>query len=401
MAGKGGKGALGRHAFKVLCPESLVSNLIGPRGATKDELQAETGCRLVFSHREEFYPGTKLQVLIIYSDQPQGIIACLDRVVGALPECVQQEQMNHGDPQEFLGKEPGEYMLRAAIPTKASGAIIGPKGVNIQALREEFHARVFIDKGIWQGHQVVKVVAGLENMRHTIVRISEAVQEDFATDVFREWAAVRSFPGDGEAGIVQESHKGGPPGELSLGKGGGKPRFAVKREREPDAPAEGRDAFLQVLAETLAEFPDGVLEEAYEMTCDLPRAKVSALIGKSGDHVRSVRKVTGTNVRFDEAPGQDTQTMHIKGRLMDTWRAHAMMMRRYHVDDLEPKRKPLESDPRRHYEGEREEPEQKRPNHGGDQSGKIQGLQAQLDELQKQLALVVGNTGKGSGKKGK
>jgi len=333
-------------------------------------------------------------VLMIYSDLHQAIVACLERVVSHLPRCAEKEQTTPGgEPQEFLGKEPGEFMLRAVIPVKASGAIIGPKGVNIQALREEFQSRVFIDKGVRQGHQVVKIVAALENMRHTLLRVNEVVQEDCTSDVYREWAAVQVFTGMfGEALPPQ-------PEDLGLGKGGGKPRGSVKRER---VPVEGRvsDQFLQVLAETLLEFPDGMLEDPYEMTCDLPRAKVSALIGKSGDHVRSVRKTTGTNVRFDESPGQDTQTMHIKGRLIDIWRAHAMMMRRYHVDDLEPKRKPLETDPRRHYEGE--EQWSGHSSHSSGNNAHIEGLQAQLDEIQKQLALVKGGGGgKGSGKKGK
>jgi len=382
MAGKGGKSQFSaRHAFKVLCPESLVSSVIGPRGTTKDELQAETGCKIVVSNREEFYPGTRLRMLIIYGDSPQGLIQVLERIVHNVGQCAEKEQESpHFNPleSEFSGKEAGEFMLRAAIPTKASGAIIGPKGVNIQAIRNEFNARVFIEKSIEQGHQAIKLVASLDNMRHALLRINEAVQEEARTsELFRDWSSIRSF---GEPGTGLQESAGVPHKGSDYGKGSGKPpKGGGKRRERSRSPRRdgGQHSMFKALATALADFPEGTLEEEFVLQCDLPRAKVSALIGKSGDHVRSVRKETRTRVNFDEAPGQDTQTMTIKGRMMDVYRAHSMMMRRYHDEDKEVQQVEVEK------------------------AAKVQGLQAQLADIQKQLAMVASAGGKGKGGKGK
>jgi len=368
---------LGRHAFKVLCPDGLVSSVIGPGGRKKDELQAETGCKMVLSNREEFYPGTRLRVLIIYGDNMQGMVACLERMVQNVGECALEEQRRPGfnmQESDYFGKEAGEFMLRAAIPTKASGAIIGPRGVNIQAIRDEFNARVFIEKTVEEGHQVLKLVAALDNMRHAIIRINEGVQEDSHTDAFREWAAVRTFSSDtaGAAWNLQEGK-----GE----KGGGKAKGGGKRERSRSrgrGEANSGQRAMEVLADATHDFPDGVLEEMFTLTCDLPRGKVTALIGPKGEHVRHVRKLTNTNIRFDEAAGQDTQTMWIKGKMLDCYRAHSLMMRRYHEDDRD-----------------KDAVDQQKTAH-------VQGLQAQLAEIQKQLAMVGTGKGglKGVGKKG-
>lgn len=303
----------------------------------------------------------------------------LERVVQSIGQCAEKEATDahfNGNEAEFLGKEPGEYMLRAAIPTKASGAIIGPKGVNIQAIRDEYSAKVFIDKNVEQGHQVLKLVASLENMRLAILRINDAVQEDARSEAFKEWAAIRSFTGGAEADVSeggrQESHKGEGKGRQDRQEqwgAGGRPRSRSPR-REEDIQ---RTPLLQALAATVGDFPDGSLEEDYTMTCDLPRNKVSALIGKSGEHVRSIRRMTGTQVRFDEASGGETQTMIVKGRMVDVFRAHALMMRKYHEDDADSQK-----------------------------NAHVQGLQAQLDDIQKQLAMVEkGGGSKGAGKKGK
>lgn len=393
MSGKGGKGGAGRHVFKVLCPEALVSSVIGPRGTTKEELQAETGCKLIVSNRDDFYPGTRLRMLVIYCDNPSGIVSALERIVQNIGHCAEKEQLDphavRGNESDFLGKEPGECVLRAAIPTKASGAIIGSKGANIQAIREEFNARVFIDRGIEQGHQVLRLVATLENMRMVALRINDCVQEECQTDAFREWAALRSFSGVSGGGYHEkggghhekgggyDSGKGaehqhwGKGGGRQESRGGGRPRSRSRGRR--DSAGSQRMGAMQALAAAIADFPEGGLDEEQHVTCDLPRDKVSALIGKSGEHVRSVRKDTNTNIHFDEAKGSETQTMTIKGRLMDVYRAHALMMRKYHESDAERQAEAVTS-------------------------AHVSDLQAQLADLQKQLTAVAKGTGKGSGK---
>eukprot|EP00429_Kryptoperidinium_foliaceum_P102937 CAMPEP_0176254354 /NCGR_PEP_ID=MMETSP0121_2-20121125/36489_1 /TAXON_ID=160619 /ORGANISM="Kryptoperidinium foliaceum, Strain CCMP 1326" /LENGTH=193 /DNA_ID=CAMNT_0017594161 /DNA_START=44 /DNA_END=621 /DNA_ORIENTATION=+ len=193
MAGKGSRS--GRHAFKVLCPEPLVSSIMGARGATKDAIQAETGTKLVVSNRDEHFPGTRFRVLVIYSDEATGVLGALDRIVNHIAECAESEKVKpppsfvDTKEGEFLGREPGEVVMRALIPVRASGAIIGAKGANIQAIRDEYQAKVFIDKNNTQGHQVLRLIAQVENLRSVLVRINDCLQEEAHTEAFQEWAA--------------------------------------------------------------------------------------------------------------------------------------------------------------------------------------------------------------------
>ena len=85
----------------------------------------------------------------------------------------------------------------------------------------------------------------------------------------------------------------------------------------------------------------GTLDEEYTITCEMPKDKVSAMIGKRGAHVKQVQGQTHTLIKFEEAnetlaDGQpETQTLVIKGKILDTCRAHALMMQRYHEVDQE------------------------------------------------------------------
>merc|ERR1712039_835870 len=62
----------------------------------------------------------------------------------------------------------------------------------------------------------------------------------------------------------------------------------------------------------------------------MPREKVSSLIGKKGDYVKEVKRTCGTKTHFKEDSGGPQQTLQLEGKLPDVYRAHVMMMKRYH-----------------------------------------------------------------------
>ena len=57
---------LGQHAFKVLCPEMVVGNLMNDK-AVIEEL---TGTDFQFSPRGEYFPETRFQVVTVYGREP-------------------------------------------------------------------------------------------------------------------------------------------------------------------------------------------------------------------------------------------------------------------------------------------------------------------------------------------
>eukprot|EP00913_Durusdinium_trenchii_P021667 g20359.t1 len=78
-----------RHAFKVLCPEPLASSILGSKGSTKDRIQDECHCRLVMSNRDDFYPHTRLRLVVIHADEQEGVLKALDRSMNPVPlECL-------------------------------------------------------------------------------------------------------------------------------------------------------------------------------------------------------------------------------------------------------------------------------------------------------------------------
>ena len=60
-------------------------------------------------------------------------------------------------------KEPGEYVLRIALPKESTGRLIGPRGTSIKKLREETNAKVFVDNETFEGRAVERGTPPLPN----------------------------------------------------------------------------------------------------------------------------------------------------------------------------------------------------------------------------------------------
>lgn len=377
--GDGGKGgqrrdAGRRYAFKVLCPEPLVSSFMGARGATKDSIQEACNCKLIVSNRDEHWPGTRLRILVIYSDDPSGVVAGLQEIINRIIELGDEEQGNWKGEPEFTGKETGEYMFRGIISMKMAGGLIGNGGSNVKAIREENNAKVFIDKSPVQGHQSVKVVAPADGLRSAIARISDCIQQEAHSDWFPEWAAIRSF--SGEASGYDSSWHGRDRersprrGQEQWNQGWDSGKRAAQTDPTEDV--------LQAIAATASEFPAESLAMDFTITCDLPTHKVSALIGRHGEHIKQVRRQTGAKIHFEppaEGTDEGQQSLRIQGPLLSCYTTHALMMKQYHEHDMENQR--------------REE-----------KNAKVSELQEQLNQLQDQLRAVQGEPApvKGKGK---
>lgn len=447
-----------RHAFKLLLQEKLVTSVMGKKGATKDRIQDDTGCKLVLSNRDEYYPGTQLRTLVVFGETEQAIVPVLDAVIEFILEhgAAEANSLRMGEGETHLGKEPGEYVVRLAISQKMSGGIIGNGGSNIQHLRQECGAKVFIDNNRCQGHQLVRVIAPPDGLRHALVRINEIVQQEGAdSDWFTEWASVRTFDGStgdykgdsgkGDRGDRKGDWKADRKGESKGGsdwrgngkgdwkgeiKGSGKSEWKGKNERprsprrrsrsprqakeepeefqegnHPDLPEEefhdsavesqpgpeySSTEHLQILAGVIAELPRCILNTEQTLTCDMPREKVSALIGARGANIKEIRAATGAYIHFEEVanPEDQHQTLILRGHPMKVYQAHSMMMKKYHDEELAA------------IAAAEIPPEPEPTSVAGPPT--VDDLQRQLAELQKQLNAVQGNsfTGppKGTGK---
>eukprot|EP00439_Symbiodinium_sp_Y106_P078212 s618_g17.t1 len=380
--GDGGKG-MRRLAFKVLCPNELIARIMGK------------GCRIVVSGRDEFFPGTRWRVLLIYSDRSEAILAVMQHVIRDVIECGAKESPN--PEADFLGPDRGTYILRCVVTKQMSSAIIGPKGNNARAIREESGSKVVIDPNITAGHQFVKLVGEPQGLRIALARVNQYVQEQYGSPTYMEWATIKSFDGAGNPIHSGPAETGFSYGSVHghMGKGGAEwpdERERTPRQGAPATPAQwsgskgvvkppqppvlvsGDDDpesdLLSALSSTAQGFPAGTLDMEYTITCELPSEKVGLLIGKRGEDVQRIRKTTGTYIHFDPAQdGSDGQTLTIRGPLLKVYRAHALLMRRYH-------------------ETQAEEAPHNGTSTNGDSDQKVQALEEQLQAMQRQLAEV-------------
>jgi hypothetical protein len=377
--GKGGKdkgmGPRGRCAFKVLCPDALVKAILGPRGTYKDQMQEESGCKLVFSNRDEYFPGTHFRILVIYGPSPEAVGSIIDKILEHLVTLGNEEQQSRpsGEP-DFLGKESGEYCLRSIIGLQTTPGLIGAKGANLQAIRQECNAKVFIDNDKSYEHQVMRIIAGVDGLHKAVQKINEYVQQSCEESWFPEWAMIRTFPEHvPPANSRWEGERERSPRRATSSWAPG-PAVVPPRGRAP-VQQSSEDSRLQAMSATVQEMYPETLDAEFTIECVLEPRKVSALIGKKGEHVKSVRQMTGTNIVFGEVDQDDSQKMTVKGPLFGIYRAHAMLMKRYHEHGKPP-------------------PEPEKAN--------VEDLYAQLDSLQRQISEVQAKQtrtkGKGKGK---
>lgn len=182
-----------QYCFKMLCPEELVSSVMGHGGRRKDAIQDDTGARLSFSGRQEYYPNTRLRVLCILHDELEPLASAISMVLERLAESAQKEEASGVKEGDFLTKEPGKYLCRLAIMPKMVTVLIGPRGVNVKTLSAQFHSKISVETDIFSNHQLVKVTATPEDMKGACHSILSIVTDHAGNDDFRSWAAQHSF----------------------------------------------------------------------------------------------------------------------------------------------------------------------------------------------------------------
>mmetsp|Transcript_39190 Transcript_39190/g.61057 ORF Transcript_39190/g.61057 Transcript_39190/m.61057 type:complete len:374 (+) Transcript_39190:72-1193(+) len=362
--GKGrGMGPRGKYAFKVLCPDTLVTCVLGRGGSYKDQLQDESGCKISLSNRDEFFPNSNFRILVVYGPTSESVMMVLEKLVEKVIECGEQELKTMPAEPEFLGKGPGEFIFRACISEKMFPGLIGTKGSNITAIRHEFNAKVFVDNDRLQGHQLVRVIAEPDGLQKALQRIHDYVQEHVEEDWFPDWTMVRNFdPTERWEGSWQGERERSP----RRGGGGGGSWNNARQEKKF---SKDLDGFVQDMSVTASEFSQEYIDAEHIITCDLPKQKVTALIGKKGEYSKKVRAETGTQVTFGKENEHGLQTLEIKGPLLQCYAAHALMMRRYH--ETEPAAEPEAPAPA-----------------ADNKAQQIAQLQEQMQKLQEQLARV-------------
>lgn len=222
--GRGGAGRGGPFAFKVLCPEPLVASVVGSSGAVVARIQEDTGAHLTFSRRSEYYPESRLRLLVISGGDPSELLAALEQVIEQVVLCGDEErQVLEGagtledDDGDFVDSS-GEYRLRCVLTESAANAAIGPGGHGLSALSEETGARILVDSEVYDSHQLTTVGGSKQQMLGAFDRLSSLVQADVEEPWFAPWADQLRFSQPGSVGSA------GSADPSPSGRDGGGPR---------------------------------------------------------------------------------------------------------------------------------------------------------------------------------
>eukprot|EP00933_Yihiella_yeosuensis_P015270 TRINITY_DN13378_c0_g2_i1.p1 TRINITY_DN13378_c0_g2~~TRINITY_DN13378_c0_g2_i1.p1 ORF type:complete len:459 (+),score=58.63 TRINITY_DN13378_c0_g2_i1:66-1442(+) len=443
-----------RYGFKVLCPDSMVSSIMGPGGRIMKSIEETSGCSLKVSGRDEVFPSTWLRSVTIHADSSKDLISCLDRITEIVMEMAENESAKpskrtavQGE-ADFTGKEPGELIFRILLPCRVGTAVIGPGGQNVKQMIKECGTTASVKMQIVEGHQMCRLQApSLENLRLALDSIVARMEEEALDrpEEFARWVAckrvfdrppeqredVREPPRERESRehrghvLRSRSPKRRRSRSRDAGKGQGRDRRGTERDwkdwkdwKEGDwkhghsggRSSGGKDAGrgndpissgLEVLASAVSYFEEQDLD-GHEINCELPSEKISAIIGNRGEYINHVTKSTGVKINFSEvrtlSGGLREQTMHIRGPLLGVYRAHVMVMQRYHEHDQEQNRPPPRVEPRHESRHER-----RRDSSSYQSNDKVAELKDKMAALQRQLEKAERGSGrddKGRGRGG-
>lgn len=373
-----------KHAFKVLITDSLAAGLLGTHGSVKDDIQKETGARLVFSNRNDYFPDTKYRVLGIYADDPNVILDVFS--------CILPQLVSHGDEErksqpsgqtDLCGKESGEYIFRFALTRRMQSQIVGSHGSNIKFIRHDSGAKVFVENESVLGHRAGKVIGTPNTILAALRHINDFVQceSEYEEEFYQGFSRIINFyeaqqrgwepppePKDGDkpggnkrlagpsgvttSGVVQGNTKGGkssqrergtaPKGGHKKGGGGYNSNSDALKDIVPPPPAVTQSSAagrhtpkvstnvgeeVDSLADALESFPSGTVQLQYSLCCEVPASHVGMLVGPGGELIKQAEQASGAKIEIERSKG-DQRTMTLVGSLLNVYVAHAMMMSR-------------------------------------------------------------------------
>lgn len=126
-------------------------------------MQDETGCRIIISGRDDYFPGTHFRILVILGDAPEAMLGVIEHLIPDIVEFGKKERAPAVNVEaDFAGPEAGQYIIRCIVTKQMSSAIIGPKGNNARAIREESSCKVVIDSSITAGRPKSRLVGFLQ-----------------------------------------------------------------------------------------------------------------------------------------------------------------------------------------------------------------------------------------------
>lgn len=344
-----------QFAFKVLCTDGLAASMIGERGAVKEDISKKHGVKLVFSNRNDYYPGTQYRVMGIYSDGEENILGALEEVIARVVEVGNEERRSPppGGP-EHLGKEDGEFIFRFCVTRRMTNAIIGVGGANISQIRKDTGSKVFLENDTMIGHRLGRIIGQPSSISAALRQLNDIIQSESADEAYKPYIGLvnfgakdpvamedvlREFGLEGKGGGLEA--KGGKGGG-GKGGGGGKSEFEPRlgpASNSNNVPVRGPTKFhhmglpkwlqaeIEGLADDLNKFPPGAAEVPYLISHVTDLATVENLNAdpEFGCYFQYVEDATETQIVANEEVDSDRRRVSITGLMPNIYTAQAML----------------------------------------------------------------------------
>eukprot|EP00929_Paragymnodinium_shiwhaense_P073897 TRINITY_DN37774_c0_g1_i1.p1 TRINITY_DN37774_c0_g1~~TRINITY_DN37774_c0_g1_i1.p1 ORF type:complete len:408 (+),score=123.67 TRINITY_DN37774_c0_g1_i1:139-1362(+) len=365
--GKGGGGGggvptkFGWICLKVACPDELVKALMGPRGVIKTQIEKDTGCKLVFSQKDEYYPGTQLRVMGIYANEMDWILAAFNAVVQKTMECGKAERKGGGKGHKeslFLGKENGEYQIRLCLSRNLAGAVIGGGANNIKELRAASGCKVFIDNEACDGHRLARIIGVQASIADCMNRIAHGIVEETGTPEYAAWADnLRLDPSKSDLGPKRPRQEGEgedapaakrstsmwqpaappPPAQVPAEATGKTARPPPPPARAPARPAGDTDVRITELGDAIGAFQEGEEFLTYSVTFPVATCRLETLLQE--EFFSQVEDVSHAEVKLPEDEADNSgdamvqRYVSVVGTILSIYYAHLLILKR--VKELE------------------------------------------------------------------
>mmetsp|Transcript_43637 Transcript_43637/g.100660 ORF Transcript_43637/g.100660 Transcript_43637/m.100660 type:complete len:1118 (-) Transcript_43637:116-3469(-) len=315
--------APGEIVFRVALPSVIDDRVIGPNGDGLVQIAEDTGARVSADH--EFYDG---HFMVQIYGVPDVVRRCNERLLSFVDDVCRQEP----------------FAVWAAVrsfpPGGGSAAPPAPAPRHQSTSRSELPDH----KDSRRGGSAVGSTAG---SRNSDTRFGDRPMPSSRHSRSAEVSHVsRDLPASNSTvlaiGANQSRHSNNHSRHDKL------PADSAKRAQAP--PSHPMLEALHAIAEF---YPDGGLEVDYLITCELPARCCGALIGRKGEYLSYVERVTGAKVKFEEVdktrrPSEEsTRKMTVTGRLLGVYAAHALMMKRFLDSENPDGRSRQEDDPLR------------------------------------------------------
>jgi polyribonucleotide nucleotidyltransferase len=278
-----------------------VGALLGPKGATLSQIEAQTGAKVLVPKTSEKDEAGRETRAVVVRGPSKKLVENVARICKA--------RIAEAEVDRNLEKlNPDETTATVTVDSSEIGALLGKAGATLRQIEETTKARVSVSKSGAEGQQGRPASGEVRTViiRGTEARVAAAKEAIAAALRFvdrtievPDWS-VGELLGRGGKALEKLQEKTGA--RVDIAKAEGEIRLVRIRARTDEAAAAAEEAILQIARP---------IEHSIEVTS----TEAGVLIGRKGETVKAIQKSSGARLTID-ASGR-MRTIFITGPTID------------------------------------------------------------------------------------